>query len=70
MWQVLAIPGCIYGYLWLSPSSIRVQLQAGDIALLLFETFSFFYFFTRAISRGARAPKNKGQIAPLQGRKG
>ena len=38
-----------------------MQVEAGESKLLLFETFWFFsiFFFTRAISRGARAPKNK-----------
>ena len=36
-----------------------MHVEAGDSKLLLFETFSLFYFFfTGAIPRGARAPKN------------
>ena len=37
-----------------------MQVEAGETNSLLFETFSlFFFFFNEAISRGARAPKNR-----------
>ena len=46
-------------------SSIRMQVEAGESKLLLFQNFFLiflfflFLFFTRASSRGARAPKNR-----------
>ena len=36
-----------------------MRVEAGESKLLIFETFSLnFFFFKRASSRGARAPKN------------
>ena len=35
----------------------RVEGEAREIKVLLFKTISFLFFFTRAILRGARAPK-------------
>ena len=39
-----------------------MQVGAGEGKLLLSETFSLVFFFTRAIPRGARAPKNTKKI--------
>ena len=55
--------GTILDYLGLSRTNLtlyraRVQVEAGESKLLLLETFSFFFFFTLASSREARAPKN------------
>ena len=78
IWDNLVLSGTIWDYDGLSGtmmdyvglSGIRVQVEAGESKLLLFETFSLFYFFfTGAIPRGARAPKNKyskfGSVAVL-----
>ena len=59
----LAISGNCWLYMVISSylyrvSSIRVQVEAGESNLLLFQ---FLSFFTRASSRGARAP-NKHKI--------
>ena len=54
----LAILGYLYQY---HVSSIRMQVDIGNNMLLPFEKFSwnlFSFFLTRAIPRGARAPKN------------
>ena len=49
----------ISGYFQQSLLSIRVQLETGEVNLLLFQTFFLLlFFFSRASSRGARAPKN------------
>ena len=61
----------ISGYIWLflarlsylgylyQVSSIRVQFEAAESKLLLFETVPcFFLYFTDMSCRGARAPKN------------
>ena len=39
-------------------SSIRVQVEAGERNILLFETFSSLFFFTGTSYRGFHAPKN------------
>ena len=71
LWLSKAISGYLWlskaisGYLWVSlaisdylycVSTIRVQVEAGESKLLLFETF-FFLYFTITSCRGARAPK-------------
>ena len=53
--------GTIWDYL--GPSRTRLQVEAGQSKLLLFETFIFFFYFlflcfTITSCRGARAPKN------------
>ena len=52
----MGLSGNILEYLKISGT--RVQVEAREIKLLLFETFSFNLFFTWASSRGACAPKN------------
>ena len=56
-WDYLGLSRTILDYLRLSRT--RVQVKAGEGKLLLFWNFFliFFLIFTRAISRGARAPK-------------
>ena len=39
----LRLSGAIWGYLGLSRT--RVQVEAGESKLLLYETFSFFFFY-------------------------
>ena len=60
IWDYMGLSGTILDYLRLSQT--KVQVEARESKLLLFETFSLFFFlllfFTRAITRGARAPKN------------
>ena len=51
----LDLSGTIWDYLRLSQT--RIQVKAGESKSLLFETFSFLYFFSQTIPRGARAPK-------------
>ena len=70
IWPYLTLSGTIWNYLGLfrTISTIRVQVKTGESKLLLFETFSLFFYYnffsTRAISRGARAPKNGLWILP------
>ena len=45
-----------------------VQGDARDSKLLLFETFSLIFLFTRASPRGARAPKNPEQMNNIESR--
>ena len=52
----MGLSGTILDYLKLSRTF--VQVEAGESKLLLFQNFFVLFFFTRAIPRGARAPKN------------
>ena len=65
IWDYMGLSG---GTIWdyLGPFRTRVQVEAGESKLLLFETFSWIFFFTRAIHRGARAPKNKDDLKEYQ----
>ena len=68
IWDHLGLFGTsIWDYLGLSWT--WVQVKTGECKLLLFETFSFLFFFTRAIPRGARAPKNIEKGVQLKGSK-
>ena len=53
IWDYMGLSGTILDYLKLSRT--LVQVEAGESKLLLLQNF-FVSFFTRAISRGARAP--------------